>query len=131
MNEQPATLSPKRPRFTEETLQEIRIADGDGETTVAAYSFTHNGQPAEKVAPLDELTAAEREAALAFILKHAPAAKIKRKKARKGAKNRRYSNHAFFGNARGRNPGNKESFRTCPGIISRLSRDYLKIFFRY
>lgn len=94
MNEQPATLSPKRPRFTEETLQEIRIADGDGETTVAAYSFTHNGQPAEKVAPLDELTAAEREAALAFILKHAPAAKIKRKKARRSRKQPRLFNEA-------------------------------------
>ena len=88
------TLSPKRPRFTEETLQEIRISAGDGETTAAAYIFTHKGQAAEKIAALDELTANERAAALAFILKHAPAATIKRKKARRSRKQPRLYNEA-------------------------------------
>lgn len=76
-------LLPKRPRFTLDGLQEIRIAEGDGESTIAAYRFTHKGQTVEKVATLDDLTKKEREAALAFILAHTPAVQIRRRKPKK------------------------------------------------
>lgn len=80
---------PTRPRFTLDDLREIRIAGGDGESTVAAYCFDHNGEPAEKVVSMDDLTHAEREAALAFILAHGQAAAIRRKKQQKPRKARR------------------------------------------
>ena len=83
-NIDPANITlPTRPRFTLEALQEIRIAEGDGESTIAAYRFTHKGQTVEKVATLDDLTKTEREAALTFILAHTPAVQIKRRKPKK------------------------------------------------
>lgn len=86
---------PTRPRFTLDDLREIRIAGGDGESTVAAYCFDHNGEPAEKVVALDDLTHAEREAALAFILAHGQAAAIRRKKPKKTRRSPRlYSTEA-------------------------------------
>ena len=79
----PEITLPKRPRFTLDALQEIRIAEGDGESTIAAYSFTHKGKTVEKMATLDDLTRKEREAVLAFILAHAPAVRIRRRKPKK------------------------------------------------
>ena len=70
---------PSRPRFTLDTLREIRIATGDGESTIAAYTHIHTGKPVTKYATFDTLTHAEREAALAFILKYSGAAAIRRK----------------------------------------------------
>lgn len=70
---------PSRPRFTLDTLREIRIATGDGESTIAAYTHIHTGKPVTKYATFETLTHAEREAALAFILKYSGAAAIRRK----------------------------------------------------
>lgn len=81
--ETPEIKLPNRPRFTLDDLQEIRIAEGDGESTIAAYSFTHKGQTVERIARLDDLTRAEREAVLSFILTHAPAVTIRRRKPKK------------------------------------------------
>ncbi len=77
----PDTLGafPTRPRFTLDTLREIRIATGDGDSTIAAYTHMHRGKPVTKYATFDTLTHAEREAALAFILKYTGAAAIRRK----------------------------------------------------
>lgn len=89
MNEQNAHTPPqfpRRPRFTLDTLQEIRLSAGDGETTAAAYIFTHRGKTAEKIATLEDLNRTEKAATLAFILQHAPAAVVKRKKAKKPRK---------------------------------------------
>jgi hypothetical protein len=74
----PGTL-PTRPRFTLETLREIRIATGDGESTIAEYTYTHKGQTVKKYATFEDLTRPEREAALLFILKYSGAAAIRRK----------------------------------------------------
>ena len=87
--ELPSMTFPTRPRFTLDDLQEIRIAEGDGESTLAAYRFDHKGEPAEKIATLDDLTRTEREAALSFILAHAPAVVIRRKPQQKAKKARR------------------------------------------
>lgn len=70
---------PSRPRFTLDTLREIRIATGDGDSTIAAYTHIHRGKTVTKYATFDTLTHAEREAALAFILKYSGAAAIRRK----------------------------------------------------
>ena len=69
---------PIKPRFTLDALREIRIAAGDGESTVACYVFIHKRRKVEKYAALDDLTRAEQAAALAFILKHGETV-IKRK----------------------------------------------------
>ena len=61
---------PTQPRFTLESLREINIAPGDGETTVAHYAFIHKGKRREKYVAFEDLTHGEREAALCFILKH-------------------------------------------------------------
>ena len=63
-------MLPVKPRFTLDALREIRIAAGDGESTVACYVFIHKRRKVEKYAALDDLTRAEQAAALAFILKH-------------------------------------------------------------
>lgn len=68
-----------RPRFNLDTLREIRIATGDGESTIAAYTYTHKGKLFTKYAPFEDLTPAERKAALLFILKYSGAAAIRRK----------------------------------------------------
>lgn len=60
---------PTRPRFNLESLREIRIATGDGESTLAAYTYTVGGTQFVKYATFDELTHAEREAALEFVLR--------------------------------------------------------------
>ena len=70
---------PTRPRFTLETLREIHIATGDGESTIAEYTYTHRGQTVKKYATFEDLTRQEREAALLFILKYSGAAAIRRK----------------------------------------------------
>lgn len=70
---------PSRPRFTLDTLREIRIATGDGDSTIAAYTHIHRGKAVTKYATFDTLTHAEREAALLFILKYSGAAAIRRK----------------------------------------------------
>lgn len=70
---------PSRPRFTLDTLREIRIATGDGESTISAYTHIHRGKAVTKYATFETLTHAEREAALAFILKYSGAAAIRRK----------------------------------------------------
>lgn len=71
---------PKKPRFTLETLQEIRIATGDGENTIAAYrQRLQSGAIAEKYAAFEDLTQAEKNAAFAFMLKYCKAQTIRRK----------------------------------------------------
>ena len=70
---------PTLPRFTLETLREIRIATGDGDSTIAAYTYTHGGADVTKYAEFSDLTHAEREAALLFILRYSGAARIHRK----------------------------------------------------
>lgn len=60
---------PKKPRFTLESLREIRIPKGAG-CTVTAFVFIHEGRKVEKIAGVEDLTAEERTAALAFILEH-------------------------------------------------------------
>lgn len=61
-------IKTRYPRFTLDTLQSIRYSPGDGETTIAQYTYTHNGESVTKYAPLEDLTKAEREAALSFLL---------------------------------------------------------------
>lgn len=61
-------IQTRYPRFTLETLQTVRYSRGDGETTIAEYTYTHNGETVTKYAPLEDLTKAEREAALSFLL---------------------------------------------------------------
>lgn len=70
---------PHKPRFTPETLQQIRFSAGDAETTIAAYSISCNGRTITRYDTIDGLTRAERETALAFILKYAKGQTIKRK----------------------------------------------------
>ena len=45
---------PTLPRFTLETLREIRIATGDGDSTIAAYTYTHGGADVTKYAEFSE-----------------------------------------------------------------------------
>lgn len=61
-------IKKRYPRFTLETLQTIRYCRGDGETTIAEYTYTHNGETVKRYAPVEDLTKAEREAALSFLL---------------------------------------------------------------
>jgi hypothetical protein len=70
---------PQKPRFTLADLQEIRIATGDGETTIAGYTYTYKGQTVNRYAAFEDLTHAEREAALEFILKYSKTQAIRRK----------------------------------------------------
>lgn len=70
---------PSRPRFTLDTLREVRIATGDGDSTIAGYTYTHRGQTFTKYAAFEDLTPAERKAALLFILKYSGTAAIRRK----------------------------------------------------
>ncbi|MDD2956488.1 MAG: hypothetical protein PHD67_09280 [Oscillospiraceae bacterium] len=70
---------PHRPRFTLETLKQVRIATGDGESTIAAYTYTHGGQTFTRYEDIEGLTHAEREAALAFMLKYSKGQTIDRK----------------------------------------------------
>ena len=70
---------PTRPRFTLDSLREIRIATGDGESTIANYTYTINGASYTKYAAYDDLTKSEREAALTFMLKFSGATVIRRK----------------------------------------------------
>lgn len=70
---------PQNPRFTLADLQEIRIATGDGETTIAGYTYTYKGQTVNRYAAFEDLTHAEREAALEFILKYSKTQAIRRK----------------------------------------------------
>ena len=70
---------PHKPRFTPETLQEIRFSTGDSETTIAAYTITQDGKPVTRYDSIEGLTHAERETALAFILKYAKGQTIRRK----------------------------------------------------
>ena len=70
---------PQKPRFTLADLQEIRIATGDGETTIAGYTYTYKGQTVNRYAAFKDLTHAEREAALEFILKYSKTQAIRRK----------------------------------------------------
>ena len=74
-----ALTFPTRPRFTLETLREIRIATGDGDCTIAEYTHLHNGTLTTKYVEFSDLTHAEREAALEFILRYSGAAAIRRK----------------------------------------------------
>lgn len=74
-----ALTFPTRPRFTLETLREIRIATGDGDCTIAEYTHLHNGTLTTKIVEFSDLTHAEREAALEFILRYSGAAAIRRK----------------------------------------------------
>lgn len=67
------------PRFTLSALREIFIPEGGTGTTLAKYTFRKRGRKIEKLARLDDLTAEERAAALAFILEHGAGVKIKRK----------------------------------------------------
>lgn len=60
---------PVEPRFTLESLREIRIPKGAG-STVTAFVFIHAGKKVEKYATVEDLTDQERTAALAFILEH-------------------------------------------------------------
>ena len=69
---------PVKPRFTLDGLREIRIAAGDGESTIACYVFIYNRRKVEKYAAFDDLTRAEQAAALAFILLHGET-RVKRK----------------------------------------------------
>lgn len=70
---------PQKPRFTLADLREIRIATGDGETTIAGYTYTYKGQTVNRYAAFEDLTHAEREAALEFILKYSKTQAIRRK----------------------------------------------------
>ena len=70
---------PTLPRFTLETLRAIRMATGDAESTIAAYAYTHGGTTATKYARFEDLSHAEREAALLFILRYGKAGEIRRK----------------------------------------------------
>lgn len=69
---------PVRPRFSLDALREIRIASGEGESTLANYVFIHKGRKVEKYARLEDLSKAEQAAALAFILLHGET-RVKRK----------------------------------------------------
>ena len=71
-------MLPVKPRFTLEGLREIRIASGEGESTLANYVFIHKGRKVEKYARLEDLSKAEQAAALAFILLHGET-RVKRK----------------------------------------------------
>ena len=72
--------NPTKPRFTLETLQEIRIATGDGESTIAAYrQRLATGAIVEKYAAFEDLTQAEKIAAFAFMLKYCKTQIIRRK----------------------------------------------------
>lgn len=71
-------MLPLKPRFTLEGLREIRIASGEGESTLANYVFIHKGRKVEKYARLEDLSKAEQAAALAFILLHGET-RVKRK----------------------------------------------------
>jgi hypothetical protein len=62
------TIKKRYPRFSLETLQTVRYCKGDGETTIAEYTYTHNGETVKRYSPFEDLTHAEREAALCFIL---------------------------------------------------------------
>lgn len=80
MNIDPEKVTiPQKPRFTLESLQEIRIATGDGDSSIAGYTYTYNGQTVNRYATFDDLTHTEREAALEFILKYSKTQAIRRK----------------------------------------------------
>lgn len=70
---------PQKPRFTLADLQEIRIATGDGDSTIAGYTYTHKGQTVNRYAAFEDLTRAEKEAALDFILRFSKTQAIRRK----------------------------------------------------
>ena len=68
-----------KPRFTLDTLQEIRFSTGDAETTIAAYTIRQGEKTVTRYDDIEGLTHAERETALAFILKYAKGQTIRRK----------------------------------------------------
>lgn len=73
-------INPQKPRFTLDTLQEIRIATGDGESTIAAYrQRLADGATVEKYAAFEDLTQAEKNTALVFMLKYCKAQTIRKK----------------------------------------------------
>lgn len=68
-----------RDRFTLETLQSVRYSRGDAETTIAEYTYTYNGGSVTKYARIEDLTRAERDSVLKFILLYGAAQTITRR----------------------------------------------------
>lgn len=61
-------MQKRNQRFNLDNLQCIRYSRGDGETTIAEYTYNSGGKTVTKYAPVEDLTKAERDAALTFIL---------------------------------------------------------------